>query len=325
MSAGPRRVLVTGASGFVGRHLVGKLAAWLGPQAEILAVGGPSAESGAWAAHPQVRFTAVDLSAAPLDDLIAGFAPDVSVHLAAQSSNQQAFASAHDTFANNLTSTLRLIEALRRRAPGSRLVFASTGEVYGAAFNTWNAPDEDAPIRPMGAYARSKAACEFAVQDVLSDVCDCVVLRLFNHFGPGQDERFVLGSFAAQLRRIAAGEAPPVMRVGNLDAERDFLDVEDVLDAYRAAIELPSSGPSCRIFNIGSGRARSIRSALDDLVRLSGVSVSVERDPARLRPSEVPISIGKADRFRAASLWAPHREWEGSLRRLLAIGTGKPV
>lgn len=145
-----------------------------------------------------------------------------------------------------------------------------------------------------------------------------VILRPFNHTGPGQDERFVVPSFAGQIARIEAGLSPPRLEVGNLTAQRDFLDVADVARAYVDLIASAESLPSGTILNICSGQPRSIESILNDLSALALRPFTVAQAPDRMRPSEIPIAIGDAGSIQAAIGWAPSINWAKTLSDVLA-------
>ncbi|WP_333835303.1 GDP-mannose 4,6-dehydratase, partial [Rubrimonas sp.] len=147
---------------------------------------------------------------------------------------------------------------------------------------------------------------------------DAIRFRPFNHTGPGQDERFVAPAFAAQIARIEAGKAPPAIRVGNLDAERDFLDVRDVVEAYASALLGARSIAPGTVINLASGAPRRIRDLLDALRARARAPVAVETDPTRLRPSDTPRTAGDAARARAMLDWAPRIPWETTLDDLLA-------
>jgi GDP-4-dehydro-6-deoxy-D-mannose reductase len=303
-------VLVTGASGFVGRRLVEALRRRLGAD-ERLVGWDHSAD-----ASDDIERHAVDLTDAAAVDAAVRLAPPTQIfHLAAISSVGQSQGAARATHEVNVTGTLNLAEALRAHAPGARLVFASSGEVYGSAFSYRAALDETSPARPLNPYARSKLAAEFLLQDRLSDVCPVIALRLLNHIGPGQDERFVVPGFAAQIARIEKGLVPPRLLVGNLAAERDFLDVDDVIDAYLATLGLGAPGLS--IYNVASGKPRSIASILDRLVALSTAKFEVEPDPARLRPSEIARTLCDASAFRTLTGWQPKRDIDATLVQIL--------
>jgi GDP-4-dehydro-6-deoxy-D-mannose reductase len=315
---GPERILVTGAAGFVGKPLVSKLEAAF-PQSSIYAIQ-RSELMPVTSAPSRISYVKADLFRDDLEALFQSLRPDVVIHLAAISSVHQSLGSGGTAFEENLIGGVRLIRAMRKNTPRAALVFASSGEVYGRSFLTTPMADELTPIFPNNPYARSKAALEFAIQDMFCDGGRAIILRLFNHFGPGQDERFVIASFASQLRAIAMGAAPTI-RVGNLEAKRDFLPVADVLDAYVAATNqvFSNDASSCEIYNVASGKPRTIASVLDDLITASGLTVNVEEDATRMRPSEVTMAAGDARRFTERFGWTPKAAWESSLSSLVRI------
>jgi GDP-4-dehydro-6-deoxy-D-mannose reductase len=294
------RVLVTGASGFVGRHLAPALAA---AGHEVVAVGGPRDNA------PYEKLDLHDAGAAAA--LLARVRPDAVVHLAGQAFVPASLADPLATLALNAGGTARLLEAMRALERPPRLLLASSAEVYGIQRPERMPLDEQAPLLPANPYAASKAAAEScALAWGRAYRLDVVVARAFNHIGPGQDERFVVASFAHQLAQIAAG-GPRLLYVGNLEAERDFLDVRDVADAY---VALLASGRAGEVYNVCSGRAVAIREILRQLITIARVPVEVREDPNRMRPSDVPLLLGDAAKLRAATGWAPRRTLGESLR-----------
>jgi GDP-4-dehydro-6-deoxy-D-mannose reductase len=292
------RALVTGAGGFVGRYLVERL-----------------------------RHENADVFTPPLDvtdpaTLSAAFdaaQPDLVFHLAAQTFVPASTKDPAETYAVNVTGTANVLRALRefrsRTSRNPRLLLTSSAEVYGLQ------PPQSFPIRettapnPANPYAASKAAAEAIVLgEVRAFGVDAVITRAFNHIGPGQDTRFVVPSFAAQLARIAGG-GDPVLLVGNLDAKRDFLDVRDVVEAYVLALQRGTSG---EIYNVCSGLTESIRTILGELIRIAHVPVEVRDDPQRLRPSDVPLLYGSAEKLREATGWTPHIALRSALQDVYA-------
>jgi GDP-4-dehydro-6-deoxy-D-mannose reductase len=174
---------------------------------------------------------------------------------------------------------------------------------------------EDDPVAPGNPYAVSKLAQEdLSLRAAVEDGLDVVVTRSFNHTGPRQTAEFVAPAMARQIAMIECGELEPVIRVGNLDAERDFTDVRDVVRAY---IALMRSGQPSTVYNVCSGVARSMRSILDSLVQRSRVEVRIETDPARLRPNDAPLLIGDPTRLRTTTGWRPEIPFEQTLDDLL--------
>jgi GDP-4-dehydro-6-deoxy-D-mannose reductase len=298
------RALVTGASGFVGRHLV---AALRRDGAEVFACGGPR-DGG--------EFFALDLAdARSIRDAIDAARPSVVFHLAARTFVPDSFASPLATYETNAMGTARLAQAVREYARGGakmpRVVFPSSAEVYGRREAAEFPLRESLDLRPATPYAASKAAAEaFLLAETRSLGMDVVVARAFNHIGPGQSERFSVASFAAQLARIARG-GDPVLLVGNLAAARDFLDVRDVVEAYLA---LARAGEPGEVYNVCSGGAVSLRDVLGRLVHIARVPVEICEDPQRMRPLDVPVFVGSNEKLRARTGWAPSIPLERSLR-----------
>ena len=306
----PRRILVTGAGGFVGSWLVDRLASDLPEGAELLATG--RASRGA------VRGADLDVTrAAEVDALVAGFRPTCVVHLAGLSSVVEANADGRRAWDVNLFGTLNLAEAVLRHAPAARFIFASSSEVYGGSFNAVGGTvDETALLDPRNPYAVTKAAADLMLGQMAEAGLSSVRFRLFNHTGPGQSTRFVVPAFAAQIAAAERGEHPPVLRVGNIEARRDFLDVRDVVEAYARAVTAPDL-PRGVAINVASGIPRRIGDVLDALLGLSRVAIRVERDEALMRPSDVPVTTGDARRARDLLDWRPSIAWNTTLEDIL--------
>ena len=306
------RILVTGADGFVGGHLLRTLAREGGH--EVVTGYFPSASE-----RPSAAKHAGGVEQVPLDvtdgrsveAAIERARPEWVFHLAAQSSVGRSLDDPVGTWEVNATGTLRLAESLRAAGRQVRLLVISSAEVYGMVDD--RAVTEDAPLRPTTPYGASKAAAEMAALQAGRDgTVEVVIARSFNHTGPGQEERFVLPSMALQLARILQDRAEPVLRVGNLAARRDFLDVRDVVRAYRVLVERGAAGQA---YNVCSGRARTLRELVDQLVRISGSGAAIEVDPDRLRPVDIPVLQGSADRLRELG-WSPAIDLETTLRDL---------
>jgi nucleoside-diphosphate-sugar epimerase len=312
----PMRVFVTGAGGFVGKHLCARLAD--DPFVTVIGTHMDAAETAP--ARERRQDVALDITNPDaVADAIKAAAPDCVMHLAAISSVPQARANLRQTYAVNLTGTLNLVEAVQHHVPRARFVFVSTSEVYGASFNAGGrAVDEGALLAPQNAYAASKAAADMVICQMAADGFDAVRLRPFNHTGAGQTTGFVVPAFAAQIARIELGLQPPILKVGNLEAMRDFLDLRDVLDAYLRVIFASARDlPRGSILNIASGTPRRIRSVLDDLLAQANVDVRVEEDPARMRPNDMPFAVGDASLIKAALGWHPRVPWAQTLADVL--------
>jgi GDP-4-dehydro-6-deoxy-D-mannose reductase len=314
----PGRILVTGASGFVGQHLLRRLRQDF-PGAELVA-----AERGGICPGAD-RSLPMDLERPEaMDALVRDAAPDAILHLAAQAAVGEAFANPGRTWRLNLLGTLALADAALAHAPAAPFLFASSAEVYGLTFRDREAPlDEDAPMRPANPYAASKAACDIALGELALRGLRVLRMRPSNHAGAGQGEGFVLAAFAAQIARIEAGLQPPVMRVGALDRWRDFLDVGDVCGAYALALRESDRLPAGTVLNIASGQPRRIGDILQALLDRSTASIAVEEDAARLRPTDVPRTVGNATRLRDTLGWTPAIGWDATLDAVLADWRGR--
>lgn len=302
-----RRILVTGGDGFVGRHLLRHLSRrW--PDAVISA---PRRDG--------LDITDPDAVTAAVADL----KPTGVVHLAAIAAPREAHAAPHRAWTVNVMGTLNLVEAVLGAAPDAVFVQVGSSEAYGATFKTAEKPvPETVPLDPNTVYAATKAAAETVVAQRVRDGLRAVRMRPFNHTGPGQTADYVVPAFASQIAAIERGAQEPVLRVGNLEARRDFLDVRDVVRAYALALEAP--GALGRAINVASGTGTRIGDILEGLVALSSVEITVMADPARMRPNEVPLASG--DRAQAEALlgWAPEIALEATLRDVLDDCRGRP-
>jgi len=311
------RILLTGADGFVGRLLVPELRSRLKPGARLLLA--TRIEPSEWPEGEElVTFDLQDTNS--IASAINHVRPDLVIHLAAQSSVGRSAGEAAATWSINLCGSLALAQAVATTVPGCTLLFTSSVEVYGLTFNDGVAT-EASPLRPQSAYARSKAAAEAMFADVLPAESRLIVVRASNHSGPGQTDSFVIPAFADQIVRIERGEASTI-QVGNLDAERDFLDVRDVVGAYLRLLMQAERLPNRAIFNVASGRSVRIGAILDRLRALSQVETIVEQDPRRMRASEVARAAVDASAIGRAIGWAPTHSLDEMLASVLADRRG---
>lgn len=252
---------------------------------------------------------------------MAAAAPDAVVHLAAQASVAASQADPLGTYRVNYGGTLAVLEAAALVAPRARVLFVSSGQVYGPAAPGAPPFDESSPLRPGSPYDRTKAAGDLlAAHYAAARELDVVRARPFNHTGPGQADAFVASSFARQIAEIEAGVREPRLLVGNLEGARDFLDVGDVVDAYARLLErdVPAGA-----YNVASGRGVSARDVLETLLDRSSARsrIRVEVDPARVRPATA--SVGDSSKLRAATGWAPRVPLADTLGRLLEDWRGR--
>jgi GDP-4-dehydro-6-deoxy-D-mannose reductase len=307
------RVLVTGADGFAGRHLCALLRA---AGDEVVEADGPRAEG---VNSDALNFDIAELAA--VRAAVEKARPEGIIHLAGFSSVARSHGNPARVFAVNAQGTVNLLAAVRELASEARVVLISSGEVYGPLAEGVRATDEQ-PLVPLSPYATSKVAAEMAgLQFHRSYGLKVVVARPFNHLGEGQDPIFVVPSFATQLRAIQQGKADPVLRTGNLDTIRDLTHVRDVVAAYRLLL---TAGVPGQTYNICSGEGRTIRSVLEEMLALSGVSARIELDPARLRPSEIQSLVGAPDKLRALG-WEPKHTVTDALREVLGLSQIRPT
>ncbi|MBU4196906.1 MAG: GDP-mannose 4,6-dehydratase [Alphaproteobacteria bacterium] len=305
------RVLVTGAGGFVGRRLV--IALSDDPKVgAILALGGVATTA------PKVETGVADVTSNELEAAIRTFRPSHIVHLAAKSSVAASLRDGRGVMDVSVGGALRIADGVSMHAPNARILFASSAEVYGAAFSSGVELDETSPVAPANPYARSKLVAEFLLMDRVHSDASVIVMRPLNHIGPGQDARFVVPAFAQQLAEIERGLRAPEIRVGNLDAQRDFMSVDDVVDAYLRALFLKTVEPGSRdVFNVASGSVRSIQSVLNDLLSLSAVACSVVVDTDRFRPNDIAITRLSSAKLKVATGWSAKAEWTALLTSVL--------
>ena len=283
------RVLVTGASGFVGRWLTTELEA----AGHVMVPFGP---------HLDVRDTAA------VNEAIAAARPDAVAHLAAVAFAPDAAASAETAFEVAVRGTINVCEAIRRHAQPPALLVTGSSEVYGAPAPNELPLTESAPLRASTPYALSKAAQEsVALAYAARHSLRAVVTRSFNHAGPGQRDEFVVPALAHRVLEVARGRAGDV-RVGNLDVRRDISDVRDVTRAYRLLLESAvagESGPGGTVVNVSSGRSVSIRQVVEEFCRLAGVDPTLRVDTELVRPNEAPEIRGDHALLSQLTGWQP--------------------
>jgi len=299
-------VLVTGASGFAGGHLLQLLNA---PQQVV----GWTRSAPAPELEPLARWDHVDLlDRDSVRRAIDRLRPTHVYHCAGVAHVADLWRDTTRGLEGNVLGTEHLLDALRRAGQPCRVLVTGSAMVYAPS----DTPiDEDHALAPASPYALSKLAQEeLARRAVREDGLEVIVARAFNHTGARQTPAFAAPSMARQIAMIEAGRVEPVIRVGNLEAHRDLSDVRDVVRAYAA---LMTAGVSNSVYNVASGTARSIRSLLDSLVARAKVPVRVESDPARMRPSDVRFLAGNFSRLERATGWRPQISFDRMLDDLL--------
>lgn len=285
------KLLLTGANGFVGQCV----------QAALPCVPLPDG---------------LDLrDRAALTAAVAAIQPDTVLHLAAQSFVPASFESPRETFDINFYGTLNLLEALQAAGFNGRMLFVGSGDIYGQVAEAALPVREDHPLHPRNPYAVSKVAAEaLCYQWSQTSGFAIIMVRPFNHIGPGQSPRFAIADFAKQVMEIRLGRRAPVLQVGDIDVTRDFTDVRDVVRAYGLLLEQGRNGA---VYNVCSGREYDIRDLLRRLMVLAGVDARMEQDQARLRPAEQRRMVASFEALHRDTGWQPAITIEQSLQDLL--------
>ena len=310
------RVLVTGITGFAGRHLADVLLGFEG--LELHGLARHSEAPDAWERfRSRVVLHACDLAQAEkLEGVIRSINPLQIYHLAGYAHAGQSFQEGAAAWSGNLTSTLNLLSAVAAAVPGARVLFVGSGLIYGEPDPVGKQQSEQSVLRPASPYAASKAAADLACfQATRSPGLDVVRARPFNHFGPGQSPQYAIAHFAQQIAAIEAGRRPPVLETGSLEARRDLTDVRDVVAAYQLLMQKGNKGEA---YNIGAGSACSMQSIVDSVCSLARITVEVKRKENLMRPNDTPIVIADAAKLRGEIGWKPAFTLRQSLEDTLA-------
>lgn len=305
---------MTGAAGFVGRHLLDLLQA---EGTQIVAWRKPAAGA-AEQDIDGVRWMNIDLlDRAAVAGAVAETRPAAVYHLAGSAHVAASWSHPHETFAVNALGSHHLFEALQTLRPAPRVLSAGSATIYAASAGTIA---EDAAIQPASPYATSKLAQEMLGQRAWTlDRLPVLLVRAFNHIGPGQTPDYVAPSIARQIAMAEAGQIDPVLRLGNLEAERDLSDVRDVVGAYQALMEHGHPGVP---YNVCAGQGVIISALVEQLVSRSTIPLTIAQDPAKLRPSDVPRVVGSAARLTRDTGWLPRLSISQTLDDLLKYWRG---
>jgi GDP-4-dehydro-6-deoxy-D-mannose reductase len=311
-----KRALITGITGMAGSHL-----------AEMLVMEEPNVQvygTKRWRSsltninHILDKIELIDCNLTDQSacrDIIEEIRPDYVFHLAAQSFVPESWRTPHATISDNINMQLNLFEAIRGAQLDPVIQIALSSEEYGLVFPEEAPISENNPFRPLSPYAVSKVAQDMlAFQYWQSYKLKTIRTRAFNHEGPRRGDVFVTSNFAKQIAEIEAGLKPPVLKVGNLEAKRDWSDVRDVARAYLLYVQHCKPGDD---YVIASGIARSIKEMLDYLLSQTSCKIKVEVDPERLRPSDVELLQGDASKFSNITGWKPRYTFEETMRDLL--------
>jgi len=307
------QILVTGAAGFAGSHLLDLLAAG---ERDVVAWHRPGGHLPRDVAR--TRWEAVDLlDRAQVADALARLRPSFVYHCAGAAHVGRAWDSTESTFAVNVRGTHHLLDALERADVAARVLVPSSALVYASACEPLS---ETHPLLPNSPYGVSKLAQEMLAQRTNGRI-EVVIARPFNHVGPRQDPHFAASGFARRIADIEHGRWPPEISVGNLDARRDLTDVRDTVRAYQLIL---ARGRPGRPYNVCSGRALQIGELLDMLLARARVRIAVKPDPSRLRPNDTPLVVGDPTRLQDELGWTPAIPLEQTLDDLLAYWRSAP-
>jgi GDP-4-dehydro-6-deoxy-D-mannose reductase len=309
------KILITGISGFAGSHLAEFLLSQGGHKV-FGTIKWRSRLDNIQSIRNKISLYECDIKDAfALRTVITEIQPDYIFHLAAQSYVPFSWRAPVESMHTNVIGEINLMETVKDLKLKSKIHVAGSSEEYGMVLPSEIPITEENPLRPLSPYGVSKVAQDLlGYQYFKSYKLHVVRTRAFNHTGPRRGDVFVTSNFAKQIVEIEKGLRDPVIKVGNLDAVRDFLDVRDVARAYFLSLDKGKAG---EVYNIASGKGYKIKEVLDKLLALSKAKVKVEQDPQRLRPSDVELLIGSADKFKAATGWQPQIPFETTLRDLL--------
>ncbi len=306
------RVLITGSSGFVGKHLIKELVKHGHEPLALDLVRDPNLPLSI------PYFSGDILDAEMLRHLVASTRPDACVHLSGLAFVPESWRNPDRALSVNILGTVHLLEAFRKSATRAHVLIISTAHVYGSVPREHPLTENDL-LNPETPYAVSKAAADhLALLYTRQHGMHTMTARPFNHIGPGQSPLFVVPTFAEQLLAISRHQAPPALKVGNLENRHDFTDVRDVARAYRLLIE---SGKAGQAYNIASGHSVSIQEIMDQLCRIIGVKPAVETDSSRFRPSEQQAQIS-IEKILTDVGWKPEIPIATTLKDIVAELTG---
>lgn len=305
-----KKALIIGAGGFVGGYLIECLHNEFGMEVYATKLKGMEFS------HPQAKIFDLDIMVKEdIVELLYDIRPDYIFHLAAQSSVSVAWKNPMLTIDVNIKGSVNVMEAVRELFYKPRILMIGSGEEYGHIQEGETPISEETVLRPGNIYAATKA-CQNMIGSIYAKAYDMelMLVRAFNHIGPGQAPLFVVSDFCKQVAEIERGLKEPVIRVGNLNARRDFTDVRDVVRAYGMLVQKGVPGET---YNVGSQNAMPIKDILDIIIRMSAAEISVEVDPNKIRPVDVPIIEADISKINAVTGWKPEISIEQTVKETL--------
>lgn len=304
-----KKGLIIGAAGFVGSYLIEELK---NSDMEVYVTKLP---------HEKISNLYVQIYDLDIMDkdaiinILFEVQPDYIFHLAAQSSVGVAWKNPLQTVDINIKGSINVMDAIRELFYKPRVLLVGSGEEYGHVLPKDTPIKESNALQPGNIYAATKA-CQNMIGSIYAKAYDMemIMVRAFNHVGPKQLPLFVVSDFCKQVAEIEKGLREPVMKVGNLDAKRDFTDVRDVVKAY---VKLAVNGTAGETYNVGSGNARSIRQILDEIISMANREITVEVDPNKIRPVDVPIIEADITKINKLTGWKPCIPFEQTIYETL--------
>lgn len=302
-------IVITGGLGFVGRHLITEIQKEK-PDTKIIVWDRTMSN-----APSGIEAQAIDITEPrSYEALLQAAQPNWVIHLAGLAPVGASWKDPERVHRVNCEATRQLLETMQRLSPTTKMLAISSADIYGRGSPT---PLPELPLSeayPHSPYARSKWAMEKMITESFND--RVIRVRPFPHIGPGQQRGFVVADFCSQIAAIESKQQEPIIRVGNLEAIRDFTDVRDVVRAYRLLLQLGKIGG---VYYVATGTGRSIQQVLDQLLSLSSSGITIEPDPSRLRPADIPVLIGDAAKLRAATGWQPRISFDQTITDTLTF------